>query len=68
MLVLCLGIGCTLPVPRPTDPRTPLEQLLMSHAIERSIKDRDVPIPEGTLITLEASGLTVDQSLSGDIS
>ena len=58
MLVCCLCMSCTLPVPRPTDPRTPLEQLLMSQAIERSIKDRDVPIPEGTSITLEASGLT----------
>ncbi len=67
-LLLCLFTACAQPVPRPSDPLPPFEQLLMSQAIERSIKDRDVGIPDGTAITLDASGLAIDRSLKGYVS
>ena len=66
--LVVLMTACSLPIPRPTDPKTPDEQLYLSKAIERAIKDSDLGIPEGTSITLEASGLVIDQSLKGDIS
>ena len=67
-LIAVVITACTLPTARPTDPKTPDEQLYLSKAIERAIKDSDLGIPEGTSITLESSGLTIDQSLKGDIS
>jgi hypothetical protein len=66
-LTLCLSSACTQPVVKSTDPLTPTEQLLYSEAIQRGLKDFHVGIPEGTPITLEMSGLRVDQSLHGDV-
>lgn len=66
-LTLCLSSACTLPVLKSTDPLTPTEQLLYSEAIQRGLKNLHVGIPEGTPITLEMSGLWVDQSLHGDV-
>jgi len=66
-LTLCLSSACTQPVVKSTDPLTPTEQLLYSAAIQRGLKDLHVGIPEGTPITLEMSGLRVDQSLHGDV-
>jgi hypothetical protein len=66
-LTLCLSSACTLPVVEPTDPLTPTQQVLYSEAIQRGLKDLDVGIPHGTPITLEMSGLRVDQSLHGDV-
>ena len=66
-LTLCLSSACTLPVLKSTDPLTPTEQFLYSEAIQRGLKDLHVGIPEGTPITLEISGLRVDQSLHGDV-
>jgi hypothetical protein len=66
-LILCVFSACMVPTSKPTDPLTPTEQLLFSQAIQRGLKDVDVEIPKGTPITLEASGLRVDQSLHGDV-
>ena len=65
-LTLCLSSACTQPVLKSTDPLTPTEQLLYSEAIQRGLKDLRMGIPEGTPITLEVSGLRVDQSFHGD--
>ena len=54
-------------MPKSTDPLTPTEQLLNSGAIQRGLKGLHIGIPEGTPITLEMSGLRVDQSLHGDV-
>src|SRR5262245_1037467 len=67
VLTLCLASACTQPVLKSTDPLTPIEQLLYSEAIQRGLKDLRMGIPEGAPITLEVSGLRVDQSLHGDV-
>jgi hypothetical protein len=66
-LILCVLPACMVPTSKPTDPLTPTQQLLYSQAIKRGLKDVDVGIPKGASITLEASGLRVDQSLHGDV-
>ncbi|MEO8326338.1 MAG: hypothetical protein ABI618_10840, partial [Nitrospirota bacterium] len=66
-LILCIFSACSLPSKKPTDPLTASEQLLLSEAIRRGLKDLEVGLPRGTTITLDASGLRVDQSLHGDV-
>ncbi len=67
VLLLCLVAGCSLPVARPTDPKTIEEQIFISEAVERSLKDLETGISEGTRITLEVSGLTTDETVKDDI-
>ncbi len=67
VLLLCAVAACSMPPKRPTDPKTPTEQLLVSLAIERSVADWTLGIPEGTPVTLDTSGLTADQHFMGDV-
>ena len=67
VVILCLITPCSLPVKRPTDPKTVAEQIFMSQAIERSMIDVETGIPKGTTITLEVSGLTTDQTQKDDV-
>jgi len=67
LMVVPMVSSCTLPGKRPSDPKTPWEQLLTSHAIERSLAETTLGIPEGTSLVLDASGLTADQRFMGDV-
>jgi hypothetical protein len=67
LMVVPMVSSCTLPGERPRDPKTPWEQLLTSHAIERSLSETTLGIPEGTSLVLDASGLTADQRFMGDV-
>ena len=44
-------------------PRTGTEQLLLSHAIQQSVKDLVLPIPPSSAITVEVVGYTGDRQL-----
>lgn len=66
-LILGVFSACTLPTKKPTDPLTPTEQLLFSKAIKRGLQNLDLGIPQETSITLDVSGLRVDQSVNGDV-
>jgi hypothetical protein len=59
----CLAIGCAMPGRVPGTPRSPLEQLLLSQAIERSAGQVALGLPEGTSVILDSSSLAEDQDL-----
>ena len=67
LIIVSVVCGCTLPVERPREPKTAWEQLLTSHAIERSLEETTLGIPEGTSLVLDATGLTADQRFMGDV-
>ena len=51
----CLAIGCALPGRAPGVRRTPLEQMLLSQAVERSAESAILGLPEGTSVVLDSS-------------
>ena len=56
-------MGCTATQRTTESSRTTVEQLLISEAINRSLPDRSLPIPIGSEIIVNTSGLTEDQTL-----
>ncbi len=62
----CLAIGCALPSRAPRALKSPLEQLLLSQAIERSIAKATLELPEGTSVVLDSSGLSEDHRFVAD--
>jgi hypothetical protein len=67
IVIFCLITACSMPVKRATDPKTVSEQLLISQAIKKSLTDLELGFPQGTTISLEASGLTADHTVKDDI-
>jgi len=65
-IMFCLVTACSLSVERPTDPKTVHEQLLISHALDKSLIDLTTEFPQGTTVALEVSGLTTDQNEKED--
>ncbi len=63
----CLAIGCALPGHAPRALRSPLEQLLLSQAIERSAAKATLGLPEGTSVVLDSSGLSEDHRFVADV-
>lgn len=71
MLVLCMGslglmAGCASTHKTTQSQRTAVEQLLISEAVMRSLPAESVeplPIPQGSTVTLNSSGLSSDQML-----
>ncbi len=63
----CLAIGCALPGRAPRALRSPLEQLLISQAIERSAAKATLGLPEGTSVVLDSSGLSEDHRFVADV-
>jgi hypothetical protein len=61
--------ACTMPAKRRGERPTPVEQLLISEAIERGIDDMriDLPEPSENDIFLDTTGLTGDQIFMGDV-
>lgn len=59
MSVLC---GCALTQEVSKTPRSAIEQLLLSQAVERALEGVAVPIPEGEAIRVEVTGLQTDRA------
>ena len=66
--VVTLAGACTMPAKRRSDPATPIEQLLISQAIERGIEEMRVHIEsQDREIFLDTTGLTADQEYMGNV-
>ena len=63
----CLAIACAMPGRAPRELRSPLEQLLLSQAIERSAAKATLGLPEGTRVVLDSSGLSKDHRFAADV-
>jgi hypothetical protein len=61
-LVSALLIGCATTREQSKTPRTAIEQLLLSEALERSLAGLSVPLPTGASVVVETAGLSGDQS------
>jgi len=60
--------SCSIPSPRPVNPRTPIEQLLISQAIQAGMDDLRLDLPRAQAkIYLDVSGLTDDAEYFGQI-
>jgi len=68
VILLVVGLSaCTLPPPRPTEPKTPEEQALISQALEKAAGKARLDLPRGTPIYVETSGLTNDHPFAGRV-
>jgi hypothetical protein len=67
--VATLSSACSMPARPRTDPATPIEQLLISEAIQRGIEDMQISIasPEQQEVYLDTTGLTSDQEFMGNV-
>ncbi len=54
--------GCALTQEVSKTPRSAIEQLLLTQAVERSLAEITVPVPGGTTVTVEVSGLQTDRA------
>lgn len=54
--------GCALTQEVTRTPRNAIEQLLLTQAVERSLTDVTVPLPEGATVRVEVSGLQTDRA------
>ncbi|ALA58919.1 hypothetical protein [Nitrospira moscoviensis] len=61
-LALMLLAGCALTQEVSRTPRSAIEQLLLSHAVERALENLAVPLPEGESVRVEVSGLQTDRA------
>lgn len=59
---LCGLAGCGFVQEVSKTPRTATEQLLLSQAVEGALADLALPLPEGTSVSLEISGLQTDRA------
>ncbi|MDP3090575.1 MAG: hypothetical protein Q8N04_07860 [Nitrospira sp.] len=57
-----LSVDCALTQEVSRTPRSAIEQLLLTQAVERSLADLTVPLPEGTTVMVEVSGLQTDRA------
>ncbi len=67
ILILSALAACSYPTRRPSDPKTPTEQLLISKAIKRSLNFAETEIPVGTAVSIDTTGLTKHQTFVGHI-
>lgn len=67
MIASLTAVGCTVTRDVTNTARTPVEQLLISHSIQRSLTEATVPIPPGETVVVETNGLTADQSFAGTV-
>jgi len=60
--------SCSIPTSRPLKPRTPIEQLLISEAIQGAMKDLALDLPQPRAkIFLDVSGLTDEQEFLANV-
>jgi hypothetical protein len=64
LLAACVlaGSGCALTQEVSRTPRSAIEQLLLTQAVDRALADVTVPLPEGAAVTVEVSGLQTDRA------
>lgn len=60
-VLLIVTCGCAQSRDPTRTPRTATEQLLLSHALTRSMKDITVPLPSGKSVAVEVVGFPVDR-------
>lgn len=60
-LACALAAGCSLSREVSKSPRTAVEQLLLTQAVDRSLRNLSLPIPDGHTVVLESAALTGDQ-------
>lgn len=56
--------GCSIVQERTNSPMTPVEQLLLTQAVERGMSDVTLPLPLGTAVTLTSYGFTPDKEFA----
>jgi len=67
-VALALTAGCSIPTKRPVKPRTPIEQLLISEAIQGAMKDLAMDTERrGAKIYLDTTGLTDEQEFLAQV-
>ncbi len=54
--------ACALPQEVSKTPRSAVEQLLLTHAVERALATVTVPLPKGATVAVEVSGLQTDRA------
>jgi hypothetical protein len=59
--------GCALPREVTKSPRSAIEQLLLSQALERSLAEATLPVPDGATILVEPTALSADQYFAGRV-
>lgn len=65
---LVLASGCSMPTKRPVKPRTPIEQLLISEAIQGAMKDLALDMERrGAKVYLDTTGLTDEQEFLAQV-
>lgn len=62
LALLAVMSGCALPQEVTKTPRSAIEQLLLTQAVERALEGLTVPLPEGEAVRLEVSGLQTDRA------
>ena len=64
VVLLAMACGCAQSREPTRTPRTSTEQLLLSHALTRSMSDLAVPLPPGKSVTVEVVGFPVDRLIT----
>ncbi len=62
IVALTFIAGCALPQEVSKTPRSAVEQLLLTCAIERALANLTVPLPAGATVAVEVSGLQTDRA------
>jgi hypothetical protein len=61
-LMMMLALGCGLVREPSKTPRTAIEQLMLSHAVSRSLNDLAIPLESDASVMVEATGFFVDRT------
>ncbi len=61
-LLLSMLSGCALPQEVTKTPRSAIEQLLLTQAVDRALEELTAPLPDGEAIRVEVSGLQTDRA------
>jgi hypothetical protein len=64
VLTLLVLSGCALSRDPTRTPRTATEQLLLGHAVMRSMNDLEVPLPAGKSVAVEVIGFPMDRLIT----
>jgi hypothetical protein len=59
--------ACSLTYKNSNTPRTPIEQLLLSQSLERSLTDAIPPVLPGQAVVVEVGSLSADQAFAGSL-
>lgn len=69
LVMASMAVGCSLTRDVTKTNRTATEQLLLTQAIERSLKNLSLPLPDGSTVALDTAGLTGegDEAFAGKV-